>query len=146
MMSSTRVIFFSINLSACFGWIVISARLFSESEGDLFAVVVCTLMAFPAVVAGVAELLLFSQRAPWLERPLGIVAGIVGAAAVFGFLANVGEVIHSRSSPDVSFWLVFGGACLAVAGYSFWCCWLRLRRRTFAEPRGFPVEAQEAEH
>ena len=138
-MSAWRAIFFGINLAACLSWIFITARFFAESDRDAFAAVMWTLVALPAVAVGVAEWLLFTRRAPRLERPLGIVAGLVGALAIFAFLANVAEVVHSSASPDVDFWLLFGAACLAVAAYSFWCSWLRTRRRTFAEPRGFPV-------
>jgi hypothetical protein len=139
-MAPWRVIFFAINSAACLGWVVLTAR-FIATESDLsgLALVLGMIMASPAIVVAVAEWLLFTRRIPRLERPLGVLAGLVGALALFALVVNAAEAAVKGGSPGVWFWLGFGTTCLAIAAYGFWCCWLRVRRQTLAEPRGFPV-------
>jgi hypothetical protein len=135
-----RVIFFPVTLAACLGWIALTTHFIAgESDLSVFAFVLGTLMASPAIAVAVAEWLLFARRMPRLERPLGMVAGLVGALAVFALVANAGEALAKGGSPGVLFWLGFGSVCLAIAVYGFWCCWLRVRRQTLPQSRGFPV-------
>lgn len=64
---------------------------------------------------------------------------------MFGFLANAGEAIVEGGLPGIGFWpgvglwLGFGSICLGLAAYGLWCGWLRVRKRTLPEERGFPV-------
>src|SRR2546430_2143731 len=91
-----RTIFFGLNSAACLGWIAIATLWLAEgSQGsiDLRSGVVGIVMASPAVAVALAEWLLYFRGKQKLERPLGIVAGLVGALACFGFLANVGEAV-----------------------------------------------------
>jgi hypothetical protein len=135
-----RVIFFGVNLAACLGWIALATQFIAgESELSVFALLVGALMASPAIAVGIAEWLLFARRVHRLERPLGIIAGLVGALALFALIANAGEALVKGGSPGALFWLGFGSVCLAIAAYGFWCCWLRVRRQTLPQSRGFPV-------
>ncbi len=139
-----RTIFFWVNSAACLGWLIIAVLwVGEESQGsiDPFSAIVGVAMASPAVAIAIGEWLLFSRDKERLERPLGYVAGIVGGLACFGFLANAGEAIvkGGPGTPGLEFWLGFGVICFSIAAYGFWCCWLRVRRKTIPEPRGFPV-------
>lgn len=141
-----RAIFFGVNSTVCLGWIglctLFVAPLAVDELGEnslAVAVVVGVGMASPAVVVLVGEWLLFARRWGGLERPLGVVAGLGGALALFAFVANAGEAIMKGGSAGVVFWLGFGGACVVIAAYGFWCCWLRVRRKTFSRVRGFDV-------
>lgn len=133
-----RIIFFGVNLAACLGWIALVAQSFAE-YADLNALVVGSIVASPAVAVGIGEWLLFAWRLRCLEQPLGAVSGLVGALALFALVANAGEALVKGVSPGLLFWLGFGSVCLAIAAYGFWCCWLRVRRQTLPQPRGFPV-------
>jgi hypothetical protein len=132
-----RVIFFGVNVSACLGWIVlISLFIATESDLSLMAVVLGGVMASPAVAVALAEWLLFARRVPRLERPLGILAALVGALALFALVANAAEAAVKGGAPGLLFWLGFGSGCLAVAVYGFCCGWLRVRRQTLVQARG----------
>ena len=135
-----RVIFFGVNLTACLGWIALTTQFFAgESDLSIFGLVLGAIMASPAIAVALAEWLLFARRMPRLERPLGIVAGLVGALALFALVVNAGEALVNGGSPNVLFWLGFGSICLAISAYGFWCCWLRVRRQTLPQSHGFPV-------
>lgn len=139
---SWRMIFFGVNCAACLGWIVVAVLWLAEgSQGsiDIFSAVVGVVIASPAAAIAIGEWLLFTRDKQKLERPLGIVAGLVGALALFALIANAGEAVVEGGSPGALFWLGFGSACLAIAAYGFWCCWLRVRRQTLPQSRGFPV-------
>lgn len=136
------MIFFGVNCAACLGWIVVAVLWLAEgSQGsiDIFSAVVGVVIASPAAAIAIGEWLLFTRDKQKLERPLGIVAGLVGALALFALIANAGEAVVEGGSPGALFWLGFGSACLAIAAYGFWCCWLRVRRQTLPQSRGFPV-------
>jgi hypothetical protein len=134
-----RIIFFGVNVAVCLGWIVLTIQFVNGSELSVFAFLFGAIMAAPAVAVGVAEWLLFARHATRLERPLGILAGFIGALSLFGFVANAGEAVVKGESAGVLFWLGFGGICLTIAAYGFWCCWLRVHRRTLPQQRGFPI-------
>ena len=135
-----RVIFFGVNLAAGLGWVALVAQFIAgESDWSLFAIALGAIMASPGIAVALAEWLLFMRGMAWLERPLGVVAGLVGALAVFCLMATAGEAAVKGGSPGVLFWLPFASICLAIAAYGFCCCWLRVRRQTLVEPRGFPV-------
>jgi hypothetical protein len=134
-----RIIFFGANLAACLGWIALTIQFIGESDLSVFALVLGAIMASPAIAVGIAEWLLFARRMPRLERPLGVIAGLVGALALFALVANAGEAFVKGGSPGALFWLGFGSVCLAIAAYGFWCCWLRVRRQTLLQSRGFPI-------
>jgi hypothetical protein len=139
-----RVIFFGVNFAACLGWIVLSALFIAtESDRSLVAVVLGALMASPGVAIAIAEWLLFARRVPRLERPLGVLAALVGALALFALIANAAEAAVKGGAPGVLFWLGFASACLAIAAYGFWCGWLRVRRQTFVEARGAANEKRQ---
>jgi hypothetical protein len=142
-----RTIFFGVNCAACLGWIVIAVLWLAEGSQrsiDLFSAVVGVVIAAPAAAIAVGEWLLFARGKQKLERPLGIVAGLVGALALFALVANAGEAFVKGGSPGALFWLGFGSVCLAISAYGFWCCWLRVRRQTLLlsriKPRGNSVE------
>jgi hypothetical protein len=105
-----RVIFFAVNVAACVGWIVLTAQFIGESGLGLFAFLIGAIMAAPAVAVGIAEWLLFMRRVTRLERPLGVLGGLVGALSLFGFVANAGEAAMKGGSPGVLFWLGFGAS------------------------------------
>ena len=135
-----RAIFFSVNVSVAIGMVFVIAQwIVSGSAMQPFVLFVGCVMVAPFIAIAIAEWLLFTRRAPRLERPLGVVAGLAGALAVLCFLTNVGEAVMQGSSTGISIWFVFGVVCLCVASYGFWCCWLRVRRRTLEMPRGFSV-------
>jgi hypothetical protein len=134
------VIFFAVNLAASLGWLTLTGISFArDSDWGFFTFLIAATMAAPAIALAVAEWLLFGRQIAWLERPLGIIAGLVGALALFALVANAGEAVAGGRSPGSFFWIGFGSICLGVATYAFWCCWLRVRRRTIAARPGFPV-------
>jgi hypothetical protein len=135
-----RTIFFAVNVSAALGMVVtIAGWLVASSAPDLSTLVVGCVLSAPFLTFVVAEWLLFARRVVRLERPLGIVPGIVGGLSLFAFFSNLGEAVVHHSSPGLLFWCVFGLACSSVAVYGSWCCWLRVRHRTLEVPRGFGV-------
>jgi hypothetical protein len=136
-----RVIFFGVNFAAAMGWVVMFADFIGrESDGSVFALVSGAVMASPGIVVMIAEWLLFARRVKALERPLGVLAGVVGALASFALITNAGEAaLKGGPSAGVLFWIGFTAVCLAISAYGFWCCWLRVRRQTVPEERGFPV-------
>ena len=139
-MPPRRAIFFGVNVAACLGWIVLTSLFIAtESDLSLLALVLGGVIASPAVALALAEWLLFTRLVPRLERPLGILAGLIGALALLALVANAAEAAVKGIAPGLLFWLGFGSGCLAVAAYGFWCGWLRVRRQTLIEPRGFSV-------
>lgn len=137
-MAHWRIIFFAINFAACLGWVAVIAQFIAgESDGSVSSLLLGAIMAAPAIAVGIAEWLLFARRVPGLERPLGFLAGLVGVLALFAFVANATEA--KGGSPGALFWFGFGAICLTISAYGLWCCWLRVRRRTLVERRGFPV-------
>jgi len=136
-MPPRRAIFFGVNVAACLGWIVLTSLFIAtESDLSLLALVLGGVIASPAVAVAVAEWLLFARRMQRLERPLGILAALVGALALFALIANAAEAAVKGIAPGVWFWLGFAGVCLAIVAYGFWCGWLRVRRQTLVQARG----------
>jgi len=140
-----RVIFFAINFAACLGWVALSAHFIAtDADWSVFTAVIGAILASPGIAVAVAEWLLFARRVPRLERPLGVVAGLAGALGLFALIANAAEALGKGGSSGAFFWLWFGNICLVISAYGFWCCWLRVRRQTLVEPRGFPMDGAAA--
>src|SRR5262245_20750401 len=125
-MEPWRTIFIGVWIVVAVLWLVEG----SQGSVDHFSAVVGVVIAAPGAAIALAEWFLFARDKHRLERPLGIVAGLVGALALFALVANAGEALVEGGSPGVLFWLGIGSVCLAIAAYGFWCCWLRVRRQT----------------
>jgi hypothetical protein len=141
-----RTIFFAINFGAAVLFVVGCAISVGESlvgGGSPFAFLGGACLVWPALAFGADEWFLYVRHARRLERPLGIACGLVGALALFAFIGNAAEAAAKGPSPGAAFWLVFGAACFGIAAYALWCGWLRVRRRTLPEERGFPVEPED---
>jgi hypothetical protein len=87
----------------------------------------------PALVFGIAEWFLYFRKFRSLEKPLGVICGIIGVLALVVVMGNAGEAIREGD------WLIFGATGISIAAYNLWCCWMRMHRWTFPEERGFPV-------
>jgi hypothetical protein len=137
-----RTIFFAVNFALSISMVGICVGALAEvfggggSPGSLMGGM-CFI--WPAAVCAIAEWALYFRNVRWLERPLGIFAGLVGALTFFALVTNAGEAIVKGDSPGIGAWFGFGSICLALAAYGLWCAWLRIRRRTLPEQRGFPV-------
>jgi hypothetical protein len=137
-----RTVFFGVNFGAAALFVILCVVSMAESlvgGGSPFAFLGGVCFVWPALAFGVAEWSLHVRNARSLERPLGVVCGLVGGLAIFAFVSNAAEAAVKGGSPGILFWIGFGAACFAIAAYGLWCCWLRVRRRTFPEERGFPV-------
>ena len=142
-----RTVFFAVNFGATVLFVIVCVASVGETVvggGSPFAFAGAVCFAWPAIAFGVAEWFLHVRNARSLERPLGIVCGLVGGLAIFAFVSNAAESSAKGGSPGVGFWLGFGAICLAIALYGLWCCWLRVRRRTLPQARGFPVDRAAA--
>jgi hypothetical protein len=133
-----RTIFFAVNFALSVSMVAICVGALAEvfggggSPGSLMGGV-CFI--WPAALCAIAEWALYFRKVRRLERPLGIFAGLVGALALFALVTT----IVRGDSPGMGAWFGFGSICLALAAYGLWCAWLRIRRRTLPEQRGFPV-------
>lgn len=138
-----RTVFFAINLAAALGWVVLATMFVAEEvfDSNLAAVIMWAAMGSPGFAVAIAEWRLFSRRSRSLERALGVLAGCVGALAVFAWISNVIDAAP-RKSPSAAFWIVFSTTCLTIAVYGIWCCWLRVRHRTLPEEPGFPMPVE----
>jgi hypothetical protein len=137
-----RTIFFGVNFGVTILFVIMCAVSVGESlvgGGSPGAFFGGACSVWPAIAFGVAEWCLYIRNARSLEQPLGVVCGLVGGLTIFAFVSNLAEAAVVDSSPGIIFWLIFGAVCFSIAAYSLWCCWLRVRRRTFPEQRGFPV-------
>src|SRR5688572_1194455 len=137
-----RTVFVAINFSAAVLFVIMCLVSVGESlagGGSPFAFVGGVCFIWPALALGVCEWFLHVRSVRSLERPLGVVCGLVGGLAIFVFISNAAEATVKGGSPGILFWLGFGAVCFAIAAYGLWCCWLRVRRRTFPEQPGFPV-------
>src|SRR3954467_4479548 len=121
-----RTIFFAVNFAAAV-LVVLSCVAaiievyFGGRSPYSFAGGVC--FVWPALAFGVSEWFLHVRSVRALERPLGIACGVVGSLVIFGFVSNAVEAISKGQAMSVGllFWLGFGGVCVAIAAYAFWC-------------------------
>lgn len=143
-----RTVFFAVNFGTTVLFViacVVGVCEWLVVGGSPFAFLGAVCFVGPALAFGITEWLLYVRKVRNLERPLGVVCGLVGGLAIFAFISNAAEAAVKGGSPGVWFWpyvwlwFGFGTVCVAVAAYGLWCCWLRVRRRTFPEERGFPV-------
>ena len=141
-----RPVFFAVNVSSAVAFVglcVVSVAEVLAGAGSGFAFLGGVCLSGPAVMFAICEWLLYVRGARSLERPLGVVCGVVGGIAIVSFVGNLGEAVAESALAGVPFWLMFGGLCSGVGGYGFWCGWLRIRRMTFPDERGFPVSRRE---
>jgi hypothetical protein len=94
-----------------------------------FAFFGAVIFIWPALAIGVGEWLLYVRNVRSLERPLGVVCGLVGVMAIYGFVMNAADAAVKGDSLDIGFWLVSGGKFFGIAAYGLWCCWLRVNSR-----------------
>ena len=137
-----RTIFFAINFGASV--LMIAASLFGIAAGfagvgNAPALLGGMLMIGPAILVAMAEWRLYVCKRHSLERTLGTAYGIVAGFIVFAFVSNVAEALYNGWFVGWGFLLGFSAVCMALAGYTFWCCWFRIRRCSTVEARGFPV-------
>lgn len=153
IMMPWRTVFFAVNFGATVLFVIACVVSIGESlvgGGSPGAFLGGFFFVWPAIAFGVAEWCLYVRKTRSLEQPLGVACGLVGGFAVFAFVssaANAAPKGASPGSPDGPgglFWMVFGSVCFVVAIHGLWCCWLRVRRRTFPEQRGFPVGSPTA--
>ena len=137
-----RIVFFTVNMTACA--IVMTLFIISllRAADDLASVILfVAIFGLPSVVVAMAEYSLLRKRTAWLERPLGILAGLVAMVALLLCISNAIEALTNGTKLSISFWTVFIPACLAIAAYGGWCCWLRAMKLTLPDEPGFQVRA-----
>ena len=137
-----RAIFFAVNFAASVLFVISCIVAVGESlngAGSPYALGGGVCFVVPAAAYGLAEWLLYVRNVRRLERPLGVVCGVVGAMAVFAFVANAGEAMTTPTSggPGVLAW-GFAAACFGTAAYGFFCCWKRFTSDGTSR-RGFTV-------
>lgn len=139
MRSGLRLTFFLINFTVAVLFVLFGAIVSISGDRSPFAVIGAFSFIWPAAAFAVAEVVLFRSGSRSLERTLGATCGLIGA---FSFLAMVGSTllaVVSRWTLGIQFWTSFGGICLTIATYGFWCCWWRAHVAERIQSRGFPV-------
>ena len=137
-----RPLFFSVNFAVSVVFIVSCVIAVGESlggGGSPFALLGGVCFVWPALAVAIGEWLLYVRNVRRLERPMGVVCGLVGVLALFAFFANAGEaIVKGGQPPGVVFWLGFAAACFGIAGYGLFCCWKRFQNDQ-KDQRGFAL-------
>jgi hypothetical protein len=137
-----RTLFFAVNFTLSAGTVAACVGALAEvfgGGGSPGSFIGGACFVGPAAAFALAEWVLYFRNVRGLEVPLGIFAGMGGALSLVALVSTIVEATVTGGSAPIGFWLVFVPVCLSLAGYGFWCAWLRVRRRTLPEERGFPV-------
>lgn len=135
-----RIVFFTANITACALLLELAAIPLLRTPDEIGIVVLfIVIFGVPSLAVGIAEIALICWRTRWLERPLGVIAGLVGMLAFLLLLTNSIEALTKPVRLPASFWLGFIPACLVISAYCGWCCWMRVMKLTIPAQYGFEV-------